>query len=126
MLLVVAAPIISAEGDQFPGGTMACGDVARGIAAFESGDVESRAGLTGVYAEAYIAGMVTGWNMGQLNRSVLKQPSYRMVDLDSETRNFLVKKYCREHSSDPLTNAVYLSVIGPMVIGQTPRIQEYE
>ena len=126
MLLVVAAPIVADTDQQFPGGQMLCKDVARGITAFQSGDVKSRAGLTGVYAEAYMAGMVTGRNMGQINRSILKQPSYRLVDLDSETRNFLVKKYCREHSSHPLTNAVYFSVIGPMVIGQAPRIQEYE
>jgi len=126
MLLVVATPIIADTDQKFPGGQIPCRDVARGITAFESGDVESRAGLTGVYAEAYMAGMITGWNMGQLNRSILKQPSYRLVDLDSETRNFLLKKYCRENSSHPLTNAVYFSVIGPMVIGQAPRIQEYE
>ena len=125
MLLVIAAPIISAEGDQFPGGQNSCRDVVRGIDALSSGDTDSAMGMLGVYVGAYTAGVVTGWNMGQMNRSLLKQPSYRMVDLDHETRTFLLKKYCREHKSEVLTNAVYFSVILTVIKGQTPRIQQY-
>ena len=125
-LLVLAFPVAADTDQATPGGEISCRLVAEGIPVYQSGDVDSRAGLTGVYAVAYMAGMVSGWNMAQITNSVRKAPSYRLAFYDAETREFLLLNHCRKNPADVLTGAVYKAIIGPTVLNQQPQIRTYE